>query len=133
MEYKTTASLNPADNSIHYDTKYKNGLLKYKKLIASNQINNSLKWSCYGDTDSTNYIELIDDQLQYFRALHVDGDQAISYTKKDMHYKDKSRDIYYRHYSEEKVRDYVRIESKKCFVKYDSKLYYVTSEKYSRE
>ncbi len=133
MEYKTTASLNPVDNSIHYDTKYENGLLTYKKLIASGQINSSLNWSCYGDTQSTNYVELVDSRLQYFRSLHVDADRIISYTKKDMHYKESGENYHYRHYAEETVKDYVRVESRKCLIKYKKISYYVTSEKYTKE
>ena len=133
MEYKVTASYDPVSRSIHRDIDYANGILMYKKLVETKQINNDPAWSCFRSAESTNYVEVEGTKLKYFRSLHVDESKVISYKKKDMHSKVDGRDYYYRKYSEEVVEDNIHINSKKCIITKDRIKYYVTSEKYKQK
>jgi hypothetical protein len=133
MEYKVTASYDPVEKSIHRDYNYSDGILVYKQMINTKQINNDARWSCYKDNVSTNYIEMKENKLKYLRALHVKQNHVVFFTKKNINYKENNKNYYYKKYSEELTQNNIKINSKRCIIKKDNISYYITSEKYNVE
>jgi hypothetical protein len=127
LELKVVSFIDANEQSFITRQYYLNTKEIYKGHIESRQINNLKKWSCFGNTESVNYLNIIKDEIPVFRTLATQQKFTIKYKKVDA-----TRDLAHtRIYTEEK-KDQISITRKTCFLKDENnRVTTVISELYS--
>lgn len=127
LKMNVVSYMDPVDKTVVYDYEYENGILVYKQLIKDDRINNKARWSCFGNTQSVNYLDITAKEVKYLRSLHVDQLKTVTYLKEDINVNKK----YIRKYREISS-DTLKINSKRCLIKGEVTTYYVISEIYTQ-
>lgn len=120
-----TAKIDAQGNSIYIDREGNLDERKFSRDEKKGLINKERQWSCFGDNESRNYIELSPKEISFYRA------EYLGLKMKDFYHSTKRSATSFSStkFNAGKIR--IKLDTKKCILTgKKGEEYYVVSEKY---